>query len=484
MPPDVDRWRKARLIPAAGIKSAQEQETRATSALLAVMMAVPEFARAVLKHLDAPAGRVTTFTEVSLPGAGSNGQGNKVRPDGAIVVERGKTWWACFVEVKTGPNVLTEEQVSAYLDLARENGLQGLLTISNEIAATPGESPLAIDGRKLRNLTLCHLSWWRVLTEAVVQHEHRGVSDPDQAWILAELIAYLQDPRSGAGSFDDLGPHWVAVRDGARQGTLRGGHESASVVAGWEDFIRYVSLGLCQELGRDVEPVYPRRLDPQARRAEADRRLIDSGCLAAAIRVPDAVGPIEVEADLRARQLVTAIVVPAPKEGRAATRVRWILRQLRDAPPGIRIEASFANVRDTTSCMVNEALVDDAALMLPGDSKREPRAFRLALAKEIGRKRGSGDDSFVKETSKQILAFYGELVQHLRPWTPSAPRLKPQAQTEADRVPSLEDRAGVPPAVEQGPWPAAAEEALEGMSDTEDSTAGPGQGSWEGDARD
>jgi hypothetical protein len=279
MPPSLDGWRRARLIPAAGIKSVQEQEVRATSALLSVMMAVPEFAKAVLRHLDAPAGRVTTFTEVSLPSAGTNQKGSKVRPDGAIVVERGKTWWGCFVEVKTGGNQHTEEQVSAYLDLARENGLQALLTISNEIAAVPGESPLSIDRRKLGRVALRHLSWWRVLTEAVVQYRYRGVNDLDQAWILNELIAYLEDPRSGAGSFEDLGPHWVTVRDGARQGTLRLGEETKSVVGRWEDFVRYVCLGLCQELGREVEPVYPRRLDPHARRAAAERTLVESGCL-------------------------------------------------------------------------------------------------------------------------------------------------------------------------------------------------------------
>jgi len=29
------------------------------------------------------------------------------------------------------------------------------------------------------------------MTEAIEQHRHRGISDPDQAWILGELIAYL-----------------------------------------------------------------------------------------------------------------------------------------------------------------------------------------------------------------------------------------------------------------------------------------------------
>src|SRR3712207_9385166 len=65
------------------------------------------------------------------------------------------------------------------------------------------------------------LSWWRVLTEAIVQHRHHGVADSDQAWILGELIAYLDHEASGASGFQDMGDKWVGVRNAAAAGTLR-----------------------------------------------------------------------------------------------------------------------------------------------------------------------------------------------------------------------------------------------------------------------
>jgi hypothetical protein len=68
---------------------------------------------------------------------------------------------------------------------------------------------------------LWHLSWWQIVTEAIVQHRHHGVADPDQAWILAELIAYLDSAASSAGGFDDMGPNSVPVRTGAPDRTLR-----------------------------------------------------------------------------------------------------------------------------------------------------------------------------------------------------------------------------------------------------------------------
>ena len=40
---DTPSWESARLIPVSGIRSAEEQERRATSALLAVISSVEEF---------------------------------------------------------------------------------------------------------------------------------------------------------------------------------------------------------------------------------------------------------------------------------------------------------------------------------------------------------------------------------------------------------------------------------------------------------
>ncbi|OWY62493.1 hypothetical protein B7486_58130, partial [cyanobacterium TDX16] len=76
-------WESARLIPVSGIRGADEQERRATSALLAVLGTVKEFARELLGPLGAPAGAVETFIEVPFDLDGRN-----VQPDGLIRVSR------------------------------------------------------------------------------------------------------------------------------------------------------------------------------------------------------------------------------------------------------------------------------------------------------------------------------------------------------------------------------------------------------------
>jgi hypothetical protein len=64
-----EEWHPARLIPTAGIRGEEERERRATSSLLAVMGAVPDFGQAILAELNAPRGRISTFAEVQLKDA-------------------------------------------------------------------------------------------------------------------------------------------------------------------------------------------------------------------------------------------------------------------------------------------------------------------------------------------------------------------------------------------------------------------------------
>ncbi|MGH2946527.1 MAG: stress response protein [Solirubrobacteraceae bacterium] len=440
-------WHPARLIPAMGIRGQEEQEKRATTSLLAVMRAVPEFGHALLGPLGAPKGRISTYAEVQL----KDSAGKTHIPDGAVVVERGKTQWRCLVEVKTGNAELKPEQVNRYLDMAREHRFDAVCTISNQITSDPTDSPVDVDRRKLRSVALVHRSWWRILTEAIVQHRHRGLSDPDQAWILGELIAYLDDQRSGASGFQDMGENWVTVRNGAGHSTLRAADAEVRDVAGrWEQFVEYLCLGLSQDLGRDVRPVRPRKQTTVARLDSNCAALADQGALEAAIRVPDAVGPLTVQADLRTRKVITSVSVEAPGDGRPLTRVKWLLRQLKDAPDGLVIEASFANSKTTTAALLSAARENPQALLLANDPKRPPRAFRLALSRPMGTKRGKGERSFVLETRKQMIDFYRELVQDLRAWRPSAPKLPEEPEEEESRAQEPEPPAFTSPSREPG----------------------------------
>ena len=420
-------WEHARLIPTLGIRSQQEQEKRATSCLLAVMHGVPEFGHALLSELDAPKSPVVeTFAEVRFKDA----NGKTVIPDGAIRCQRGKKAWTCLVEVKTGAARLRDDQVTAYLDIAKANGFDGVLTISPQITASPSESPVAIDRRRLRGgLGLWHFSWWRVLTEAIVQQRYRGISDPDQEWILRELIHYLSNEASGALGFEDMGDKWVQVRNGARDGSLRKGDAAAREVAErWEQFTHYLCLSLSQELGATVTASRPRNQTTSARLDELVQDLEADGELRSTVKVPDAIGPVTVRANLRSRQTFLSVAIDAPREGRAKSRFNWLVRQLKQAPDDLLVEATFPNARTTTAAKLCELREDLTPALYPADPRREPRAFTLTQAKPMGQKRGRAEGSFVRESGAQTITFYRDIVQDLKPWQATAPKLRSQPE--------------------------------------------------------
>ncbi len=427
-------WHEARLLPTIGIRGQEEQEKRATSALLAVMRAVPEFGRSLLSEVGAPRGRISTYSEVRL----ADVDGKVSIPDGAIVVEWGKKVWTALLEVKTGTAELAEEQITRYIDLARANGFDAVLTLSNQLTAAAEESPVRVSKAKLKKVELRHLSWWAVITEAVVQHRHRGVSDPDQAWILGELIAYLDHEGSGASGFEDMGSEWVGVRDAARNQTLRAADPQARAVAErWEQLLGYVALGLGQDLGGEVSVTRRRNQPKDERMTELVHALAQHGTLSGGLRVPNAVGPIVVDADLRARRVTTSVRLAAPADKRARGRIGWLLRQLKHAPPGLRLEVAFAHTSETTACLLSQAHEDPSVLLSTKDPKREPREFTLALSRPLGKKRGRGGGSFVGDTREQTIGFYRDLVQELQPWQPQAPKLPEQEdQAEIAATPS------------------------------------------------
>lgn len=434
---ETPKWEPARLIPVSGIRSSEEQERRATSALLAVLSAVDEFGVAITKPLGAPKGRLKTYIEVPF----KMQDGRCVRPDGIIEVSRGKKSWKALVEVKTGNNDLKREQTETYLDLAKEQGFDSLVTISNQIARIPGEHPVDVDKRKIKKIALHHLSWSRILTEAVLQKSHRGVADIDQAWILQELIRYLQHPKAGSVDFSDMGEHWVRVRDAVKHGTLRPTDNYALEIASkWEELVSFAALQLGRKLGADVQEVLSaaERSDIAVRIQTIVETMVSQGSLPAAIRIPNTVGDLCLMADLRAQQIVVSVTLDAPKQGRPATRINWLLRQLKSAHPNVRLESRAARAKSTMADLLSN-VQKNPALLIP-DGNREIVSFTVSLARPMGLKRATGKGAFIDSVLHTLDEFYGDVVQRLREWQPPAPKLRNQdASDRDDAEPELEE---------------------------------------------
>lgn len=419
MTSDAERWTRARLIPTSGITGQDEAERRATSAVLAVLGSVREFGRAVLRPLGAPAGQLDTYIETPFK------LGDRtVIPDGLVRASRGSKSWTALIEVKTGNAELTKEQVENYLDVAREQGFDAVLTISNQIAPTRGMHPVAVDKRKLKKVALYHLSWAVLLTIAVQHRVNSGVEDPDQAWILGELIRYLEHPKSGALDFSDMGAAWTGVRGSVAAGTLRQTDKGLTeILERWDQLLRFTALRLGRELGANVQVALSRKdlADPAGRANAHAKSLVTDGVLTGSIRIPDAVAPIDITADIRGARIIVSTDLAAPREGRPATRVNWLVRQLTEASGSLRIDAWAANSRTSTSELLSVVRENPAVLI--SDPKKELRTFRIAAVSQMGAKRTAGRGGFIDSVLNGVETFYGQVLQEVRPWSAKPPKL-------------------------------------------------------------
>lgn len=260
-------------------------------------------------------------------------------------------------------------------------------------------------------------------------------ANEDQAWILGELIRYLEHPKSGALDFADMGSAWVTVRESIAAGTLRASDKGLTeVVSRWEQLLRFAVLRLGRELGADVQVQLSRRelAEPALRFAAQAQSLVGQGTLTGTLKIPDAVAPLDVSADLRAGRVVVSVDVDAPREGRAVTRINWLTRQLRDAPDGLRVDSFTANSRTSTSDLLRAVRQDPAVSIV--DPKREFRTFRIAATSPLGTKRGVGRGGFIDSVLAAVYGFYATVVQQLRPWSAKAPQLPRTARTAVEEA--------------------------------------------------
>ncbi len=407
---DNDTWRSARLFPVSALKSDRERETRATSVVLSVMAQVPEFGRRLTAGFGAPAGRMETFTEVTLP----HGESPR-RPDGVVRVERAGKLWTALVETKTNGNALKPDQVQAYMDIAARRGYEAVITLSNDVALEG--SPLVdvrIDRRRKHKVALWHLSWAEVVHQAQMLIRHEGVGNAAHAWLLQELLQYLQHENSGCHGFQNMGAAWVPVRRGIDEETLcQGDARALEVIENWERLVRQVCLRLGGELGQKVLPIQRARRgsDPGARRTELADRLCEQGRLNAEIRIEGTPGVLAITADLRTGKLRTSIEVPAEQTGYPLTRAKRLVRRLAEAPADLHIE-TLVDGQGPGPRGTLERLRPEPADLLPRDGA-QITGFRLSLFKGMGNGRGSAETGFIRSVDEAVDRFHAQVVTHV-----------------------------------------------------------------------
>ncbi len=424
LPDILQRGERARLFPVLADTS---KEGRTLSILLSCIESIHELGQNLLSDLGIRVGtrtKIESYTEVVL----SKGSNEKsLRPDGLIIVKSGSKCWTALVEAKVGKNELTSDQLENYLDIAKQNGIDALITISNQFAPLPTQHPVTISANNRKKAQIFHWSWMYILTEAKILIDNKDVADEDQMTILNEMVRFLSHDSTGVKSFDQMPSAWTdavsAVQAGGSLGT--NSPETKEVIGAWHQETRDLSLILSRQLGTNVALKTQRAhlRDPIAR-TKADAQILSSEkCLQSVLVVPDAASPIEVCADLQTKTISVSMKLKAPADKKStAARINWVLRQLQKSDDKEVYIRLFWPGRAATTQYSLAQLRDDAK---QADDKPNSAvtSLEIALIKNCGTRFGQRKN-FIVDLEQAVPEFYEQIGQHLRAWQPPAPKLR------------------------------------------------------------
>jgi hypothetical protein len=421
---------RARLFPVLADTS---KEGRTLSILLACFETVDGFGKSLLADLGIKVGartQIQTYTEVVLKKGGDK----SLRPDGLIVLKSGNTTWTALVEAKVGNSDLNTEQLESYLEIAKLNGIDALITISNQFAPLPTHHPVQLSATSLKKATVAHWSWMYLLTHATLQLGNEDITDREQRVILNEMVRFLLHPSAGVKGFDQMPASWTDLTNAVQAGGSISAKSDAAqeVVGAWYQETRDLSLVLSRQLGQDVSVRVSRAhlRDPALRMKNDLHVLVSEHCLRSEFDVPNTASSIEVCADIRKRSVFASMRLAAPGDRKSTkARLSWLLKQLQKSKPeGIHVRlfwpgrGSFTQ-HALTALREKPELADEAAKVVS--------SFEVVFARDLG-SRFAQRKNFIVDMEQAMSDFYEQVGQHLKAWQPQAPKIKEDRAEPSD----------------------------------------------------
>lgn len=437
LPDCIERAERARLFP---ILAETSKEGRTLSIFLATLAAVREFRTGFLNSMGLRVGttaKLRTFTEIVFKCA--KGEPNLGRPDGLLVLETWGRRWTALVEAKIGKTEIGQEQVERYLELAKQNKLDAVITISNQFSAVPEHHPLKIKLNKYKGVQLFHFSWMHILTEADLLTVNQDVEDDDQAYMLSEFLRFISHESAGVQGFTQMPAAWSDVVSKVQAGgMLQKTVDTSAVAEAWQQETRDLCLILSRQLRRQVS----QRLG-RAAAADAEVRFqgdLDGLCTEQALSVtfdiPNTAAPLNVRADLRGRSVLVSMKLRAPDDKVSSrARLNWLLRQIPESAQGnLHIRCQWPKTSVPTQFKLQE-LREDPTKIDEGKGKLQVTGFEVILVADLGR-RFEQRRSFIEELERAVPEFYEVVGQHLRAWQPPAPKITEERSQPQDVTPA------------------------------------------------
>ncbi|KAJ56171.1 hypothetical protein ACMU_10490 [Actibacterium mucosum KCTC 23349] len=389
---------------------------------------VEEFGVELLGTVGQRVGKRTTvqaYTEIVFK---TEKNISKDRPDGLIVVKTGAREWRAIVESKVGNAQLTAEQIEKYRVLAKDNGIDCVISISNQFATRPQQHPVEEVRRSRSKLPVFHWSWMFIRTAAELLINNQSVSDGKHLIILEELVRFLTHESAGVKGFDRMPPEWTDLNRQISAGgkVIPKSSEVAVVIEAWHQETKDLSLILTRETETPVHQKLPRKhLNDPAERFKDDLILLrESHQLSVSLDVPHAAAPLDIVADLNRRTVEVGMTIRAPEDRRSSkARLNWLLRQLKtEKSEDVFVRFSWPGRSENTVHALSD-LRADPGLCEQDKSDLQVISFHVYLARRLGAK-FTQQANFVAELEGMVPEFYREIGQNLTVWQKPAPKIR------------------------------------------------------------
>ncbi len=445
LPKYLKQGEAVRLFP---VLSTTSKEGRTTAAVLACLVQIEALGSTLLQSVGQRRGKrsqISAFTEVVFKNQPDRSED---RPDGFVILKTGPREWRALVETKVGNNALQAEQIERYRNLAKDNAIDCVITISNQFATTPDAHPLEDVRRSRSKIPVYHWSWMHVLTTVELLINNEGVANPEQLWLLQELRRFLNHDSAGVQSFHRMPKEWSDLNRLISSGGVISvrSSEAQSVIDAWHQETRDLSLILSRLVDTTVREKLPRKhiQDPTRRKKDELTVLRDRHQLTSVLDIPNSAGPLDIVVDMKRRSLDVGMHLRAPEDRKSTkARINWLLRQIKsDALDGLYIRLLWPGGSEPSQHLVSD-LKENVDLCQKGKDHLVVHGFQVFLSKRLGG-RFTQQVNFISDLEATVPHFYGEIGSNLTAWKRPAPRIKTEHSLvdESSAMRASEDTRG------------------------------------------
>ncbi len=341
------------------------EEDRITSIFFAVLDLVEPLRSRLLKSIGKRSYKNRDDFHVKLQPSFGGKYSDKDIPDAHIFLDQ-KEKWNALVEVKIKKNDLTIAQLDSYLQRVHETKYNALITISNELCASPELPPLRLKtgNRKLRKIRHFHWSWRYIQFEVKhILRENVNLTDFDRK-ILKQLSGHLDHKDSMVRGFTQMPPEWTSFVSQVKDGGRPSSDLCSDMVAAWFQETAEIALVLSEKLEQRVTEVIVEE-SSERRKEVALKHFNDTKDFTAKYEIEGHAHPLEVCLDVNGRLLTfTTKHSPTKTVSRPHVVVEHFLKQFHDAGQvdhwgghdGVRIFVNWKRLRNDTDLGLFEAI--------------------------------------------------------------------------------------------------------------------------------